>query len=183
MSFSTDKLRALLNAQNGAASNNRYRVFMPNIDGTRKPGGGAASWGGNTEDLDLLCTQARIPGKTILTVDRQIGIEPIKVGVGHVLPEVSLTFYLTGTYSARDYFQEWVECIVSSEPPFVAGFLADYGHQVTIEQLDKQANKIYGVKLERAYPTTINEIELNNQAQQATLELTVSLAYSNYTIT
>ena len=105
---------------------------------------GAASWGGNTEDLDLLCTQARIPGKTILTVDRQIGIEPIKIGVGHVLPEVSLTFYLTGTYSARDYFQEWIECIVSSQPPFVAGFLADYGHQVTIEQLDKQANKIYG---------------------------------------
>jgi hypothetical protein len=183
MSFSTDKLRALVHKQKGAASNNRFKVFMPPINGTPKPGGGAAEWKGNTEDLDLLCTQARIPGKSILTLDRQIGIEPIKVGVGHVLPEVSLTFYLTGTYSARDYFQEWIECIVSPKPPFVAGFLEDYGKQLTIEQLDKQANKVYGVKLERAYPTTINEIELNNQAQQAVLEMTVSLAYSNYTIT
>lgn len=183
MSFSTEKLRGLLNAEKGLASNNRYRVFLPSINGTPKPGGGSASYTGNTEDLSNLCTSAVIPGKQILTVDRGIGIEQLKVGIGHSLPEVSLTFYLTGTYSAREYWQEWMETIVSPQPPFTAGFHEDYSKQVTIEQVDKMGAKVYGVKLTKAYPTGLSEIQLNNQAQGAALELTVQLSYSNYEIT
>lgn len=182
MSFSTDKLRGLLDAQKGLASNNRFKVKLPSINGTPKPGGGSATFNGNTEDLSNLCTAAVIPGKQIITVDRQIGIEPIKVGVGHALPDVSLTFYLTGTYSARQYWQEWMETIVSPQPPFTAGYHADYSKQVTIEQVDKMGAKIYGVKLTKAYPTNLSEIQLNNQAQGAALELTVTLSYSNYEI-
>ena len=183
MSFRTENLRGLLNAQNGIASNNRYKVFLPQINNIPKPGGGNADFTGDTRDLSNLCTSAVIPGKQIITVDRQIGIEPIKVGIGHTLPEVSLTFYLTGTYSAREYWQEWMETIVSPQPPFTAGYHAEYSQQVTIEQIDKLDAKIYGVKLTKAYPTNLSEIQLNNQAQGAALELTVQLSYSNYEIT
>jgi len=181
MAFSTDQLRSLLNNENGVASNNRYAVFLPPISGTPKPGGGAATYNGTMQDLNYLCTSASIPGKTIATIDRNIGLEPVKVANGYDLPPVSLTFYLTGQYSARNYFQEWIECVISREPPFTAGFLSDYGKQVTIEQRDKQNKKIFGVKLEKSYPLSINEIQLNNQPQASVSELTVTLAYSHYT--
>lgn len=188
MTFKTDTLRSLINDQRGIASQNRFSVILPSLSGTPKPGGGNATDPIPPREMNLLCTAARIPGKNFSLLDRQIGMEPIKVVNGYSSSDVSLTFYLTNDYSARKYFQEWSECIVSPSPPYSAGFHADYAKSVTVIQLDKgnlnvpDGEKVYEVELVKAYPTTITEVELNNQAQGAALELTVSFVFSNYLI-
>lgn len=183
MTFSTDTLRSLMDRQQGAATPNRFRVLLPDITGTQKAGGLLLALSPATkEELNLLCTAARIPGKSINVVDRNIGMEQVRVANGHTLGEVTLTFYLTNAYNVRKYFQEWSECIVSPEPPFTAGFHKNYAKPVYIEQLNKIGDVVYKVRLEKAYPTTFTEIELNNQAQGAALEFSVSLTYSNYVI-
>lgn len=184
--FKTEDLRALLNKENGLAANNRFKVELPNIAATcRKPDGSTPSNPYSREDLAMLCTAANLPGKQFTAFDRQLGIENLKVAYGHTFSDVSLTFYLTGSYSLRDYFQEWAECVISKEPPFEAGYFDDYAtnNTVTITQLDKNEGKIYGVELRKVYPTSVGDISLNNQAQGGPLELTVTLAFSNYVVT
>jgi len=182
MSFSTDKLRGIIQDQGGIASSNRFRVHLPNLAGTMKADGFDAQDVAGRQDLGDLCTSARIPGKNLSVVDRNIGMEQVKVANGYTLGDVNLTFYLTNGYTARKYFQEWMDCIISPTPPFTAGFHANYAKSVTIHQLDKLGNTVYTTELIKAYPTSLAEIELNNQAQTAALELTVSLTYSNYLI-
>jgi len=180
--FSTNNLRSLIEDQGGIASSNRYRVLLPNLAGTQKPDGSRAEDTLGRSELTDLCTSARIPGKNLSVADRNIGMEQIKVANGYALGDINLTFYLTNRYTARKYFQEWMDCIISPTPPFTAGFHGNYAKSVTIHQLDKLGNIAYAAELVKAYPTSLAEIDLNNQAQTAALEFTVSLTYSNYLI-
>jgi len=182
MTLKTDDLRGLLNGQSGHASTNRYKVELPIVDGTAKPGGGSASTSISGADLNLLCTAARLPGTQINTIDRQIGMEPKKIAVGRVTTDVSLTFYLTNTYSAREYWQEWMDCVASPTAPFMAGYLETYGKDVKIQQLDRLGKPVYKVKLINAYPINLSEVEFNNQANTSGAEFTVTLAYPEYEV-
>jgi len=179
----TDKLRSLLD---GPAYGNRYAVTLPNIGGTPKPGGGAAEAAlMQTEDMSYMCTAARLPGTQINTIDRQIGMEPKKIAVGRVTPDISLTFLLDNSYALRKYFQEWVDCVASPQPPFMAGYLSNYGKDLTIAQKDKGKNggkDLYSCKLIKCYPIGLTEIEFNNQAATSVLEFTVTLAYSQFEV-
>jgi hypothetical protein len=181
--FSTDTLRSTIIKQNGLASNNRYRIVLPRLSGNIKADGNVINKEpADREDLGTLCTSARLPGKVLSVVDRNIGLEQIKIANGFTFSDANLSFYLTNEYSARKYFQEWMDCVVSPKPPFTAGFHSNYAKRITIEQMDRDSKVIYTVELIKAYPTSISEIDLNNQAQTAALELTVSLTYSNYII-
>ena len=181
--FSTDTLRATIMSQTGLASPNRYRVQLPLLSGTILANGNRINNDvTNREELGQLCTTARIPGKVLNVVDRNIGLEQVKVANGFTFSDANLSFYLTNEYSARKYFQQWMDCVVSPLPPYTAGFHGNYAKSIIIEQQDNFANVIYTVELIKAYPTSIAEIDLNNQAQTAPLELTVSLTYSNYII-
>ena len=141
MRFSTDRLRGVIDASGGLASSNRYKILLPTLSGTVKPAGGTANDLVDRRDLSDLCTAAKIPGKNITTAERVIGMEQIKVANGFNFQEVNLTFYMTNDYSARTYFQEWMD-----------------------------------------YPISLSEMDLNNQAQTAGMELTVNFTYSNYLV-
>lgn len=182
MTFKTDALRTIIQNEGGIASNNRYMVFLPTLNGTPKPDGTTAKDPVNVADLNQLCTAARIPGKNLNTVERQIGLEQLKVANGYTFGEVSLTFYLTNSYGARKYFQEWSECIATPNPPYNMGFHNNYSKSIFIEQQNRSGDLVYRAELVKAFPTTFTEIELNNQAQTAALEFTVSLTFSNYLI-
>lgn len=188
MTFRTDDFRASVEKGRGLASNNRYRVFLPSTaefilaSGERYFNSTAENTLATSGDLNFYCTAARIPGKNITTIDRQIGLEQVKVANGYTFGDVSLTFYLTQDYAAKRYFELWSECIMTPTPPYTIGFHNNYAKSVTIEQLDRVGDPIYSVELLKAFPTTYTEIELNNQAQGAALEFTVSLSYASYLI-
>jgi hypothetical protein len=181
LTFKTDDLRALIDAENGVASASRWRVILPKITGDVKPSGGTVRTQFEPKDLNLVCTAVRLPGIDVVVVDRNIGMVPQKVAVGKTVNPVSLTFYLTNKYTARKYWQEWMETIVGSGVPYTAGFLQEYGKQVKIQQMDTNGDVVYTVKLEEAYPINLSEIELNNAAATAAAEFTVTLQYTNYT--
>lgn len=180
--FNTDAFKKILDDAEGIASSNRFRVTLPPIDRSLKADGTTLTDRTNLRDLALLCTAARIPGKNISVVDRNIGLEQVKVGNAFNYGDVILTFYLTNDYSARKYFQNWLDCIVSPTPPFNAGFHSNYAKSVTVQQLDKLGKVKYEVEMIKAFPTTMTEVELNNQAQSGALELSVSLTFSHFIV-
>jgi hypothetical protein len=136
-------------------------------------------------DRAMLCTAGQLPGKTIGLAQRQIGIENRAVSNGQTFTEVTLTFYLTNSYAIRKYFQYWMECIVSQSPgqPMVAGYYKNYVKDIVIKQLDQKGNTLYSVQLIDAFPTNLEMIQLNNQAQTAAMEMTVGFSYRNYKTT
>jgi len=103
-----------------------------------------------------------------------------KVGVGIEMGEANFSFYLTHDYMVRKYFQDWMDCIIADSPPYEVGFFDSYKADITVKQLDKKGADVYESRLKDCYPTNIAEIELNNQAQQAALELTVTIAFKDY---
>ena len=74
MTFSTDQLRTLVEKERGAAAPNRFRCILPRIGGSLKADGSAATQFGTVEELNTLCTAARLPGKNFSLVDRNVGL-------------------------------------------------------------------------------------------------------------
>lgn len=183
MAFSPDTFKSLLQQQKGFASANQYEVELPQINSLRKVSGGRPSQH-DAETLRLTCSAINLPGRQLLTYDRQIGMELLKVGYGYANPDVTLTFQLTNTYEVKRYFDEWQDCVVSREPPYEAGFFDNYAAKsVKIWQKtrDKYLHQtpIYGVELQKCYPTTMNDISFSNELD-AISELTVSFSYKNW---
>lgn len=180
MSYSTNDLRGKFEGHEGPAYTNRWNLTLPTVSGAN-PGGGTTPGGDAAQDVSMLCTQVSLPSKTVTTLDRQIGLEPIKVASGYTFGAVSMTFYLTQDYLARKYWQAWMDMCVNPNPPYTVGYRQSYIHDITIEAMDKMNTPKYKVVLENAYPVSINEIEFNNQAAAAVGEITVTVEFSNYT--
>ena len=181
--FAPDRFRGSVTNQFGLASPSRFEVIFPDIRGMTTVGGETIRDPSNTEDRHIFCTAAGMPGKQISTVNKGIGIENQMIANGHQFPEVSFSFYLTNTYTMRDYFEEWMRCVSSQNPNETqyVGFYDNYVKDVEVIQYTRTARKAYTVKLIDAYPTNIGTIEFNNQLQTAIAEVTVSMTYRTYT--
>ena len=135
------------------------------------------------ENMSILCTTAQMPGKQVNIMSRQIGSDIRSVANGQTFTAVNLTFYLTNSYSIRKYFQYWMDCVMSqnTNEPMVAGFYNNYVRPVKIKQMDRNDKLIFTTELIEAFPTQMELVQLNNQAQTTAVEMTVSLAYRTYT--
>ncbi len=177
MSFKTDNFRALM--QGNLASANRWRVQLPTLVGKTTMSGSTPGFY-NSVDLNLVCTNARLPGKRITTVDRQIGLVRQTPAVGFESGEAAFTFYLDDDLTPRRWAQDWLNCVVSNQPPYEVGFLHDYVEDITIRKLDRDNNETYFMTLIDCFPVNIAEVELNNAAQTTAIELTITVAYKDY---
>ena len=182
--FAPDRFRADLTVALGLASPNKFSVQFPDINGMPKPSGfSAQDFLSSSDERDVFCTAAGLPGKQINVTQRVLGAEQRPIAFGHTMPEVQFSFYLNNTYNMRHYFQEWMECCVSQDPnePHQIGFYNEYTKDVRVRQYTRNGRRVYETKLIDAFPTNISTIEVNNQLQNAAHEFTVSMAYRTYT--
>ena len=70
MAYQVDDMIATIKAGDGLAFANLWRVFLPPIGGV------------NSTDLNILCKVASIPGRQILTTERQYALNNEKVAYG-----------------------------------------------------------------------------------------------------
>ena len=180
--FSPDRFRATITNGYGLASPSRFEVEFPSIRGMKKAGGGTVSDYSTSDDRNMTCAAAGIPGKQISTISRAIGIEQSMIATGHSFPEASFSFYLPNSYVMRDYFERWMETITSQRSGKVqyVGFYKNYVKDVMVRQYTRNGRRAYSVKLIDAYPTNIGVVELNSQLQTAAAEVTVSMTYRTY---
>ncbi len=86
---SVDTLKLAITAGLGLARTNKFMVSLPSI------GGGTGVLGAITGALgsaqrNILCTNATLPGKQMLTHERRVGIEQQKVMYGYAMDDVTL---------------------------------------------------------------------------------------------
>ena len=194
--FNTEKLRSLIDEKGGLAAPNRFAVVLPDVTQMISPNALSERLGPvDPEDLNLICTSAQLPGKQLNVVSREVGIGTKSVANGQVFTAINLSFYLTNRYDIRKYFQHWMNCVVSQDEKdaMFAGYYRNYVKDVTVHQLKRKSDSFdndkngksqaaYSVTLIDAFPTQMELVQLNNQAQSAAMEMTVSLAYKTYKI-
>jgi hypothetical protein len=195
-----DAFKAYVSSKGGFARTNMWQVVLPVLDGFDIV----------TEELNVLCKDVVLPGKQILTNERMVGMKPTKQAYGFAHDDVSLTFHLLNDYKIKQYFDAWASRVVSNSPPYELNYPNEYSGDVIIQQIQqgggggevnlldvtvaginidingvypkKPSKVIYTCKLEKAFPTTINAINFNNE-QNGLVELNVQLSYRNWSAT
>lgn len=218
---SIDDLKTLVSSRLGFARSNSFVVQLPVRFGKPEIGGVSNQLGTNildqvtgsiesiipsipgiyervpsSRELNILCKNAELPGKQIMTVERRHGMEFEKVAYGYAAPDVSFTFHLMNDYGVMNYLNKWRNKTINEESG-VAAFKNDYATDVTIFQLRKPAiskgrnggpinidldiggGKVYGIKLIDAFPTSVSTINFSNELD-GLVEVTCSLSYTNW---
>jgi len=187
MAFSIDQLKSKISQKGGIALADLFEVKLPAIPGFD-----------GIDELNVLCKDVNIPGRQITSNDRLIGMHLEKVAYGYAVADVSATFLCLNGFYVRKYFEAWQALAVNPET-FELGYSHGpngYAKDVSIYQLSKNSEmteennmgflqpdadskKVYGVKLEYAYPTTLNGIGYANENQNI-VEINVQLSYRNW---
>lgn len=206
--ISIDDFKSQVGKGGGMAMGNLFKIFLPPLTG-------------DAREMNLLCKAASLPGRQILSTEKQIGLQTTKVAYGHAVEDITLTFYCLNDMKVREYFEIWQNLAVNQETQEV-GYFDNYTHPVIIQHIKKgtafpikkkeiyDAGKIpsfirnrlprlgpldlaqgefdlnlvfgdditYTVVLDKAYPTTLQAIELSNDGEL--LEVTVQLSYKNW---
>ena len=202
MANTIEDLKALVNTKLGFARPNKFLVTLPTVG----VGGGLLAGiigafsglggGASPRELNILCSNVTMPGKQILTNDRRIGLEFLKVAYGYAVDDVTMTFYLMNDYGVKDYFDSWRSTILDEEGQ-ESNYKNEYAKTVTIHQLrqplkgfSKQlgpirfnaglgGGSVYSVNLIEAFPIAASAIELNNDLD-GLVQLQVTFAYTNW---
>ena len=202
MANSIEDIKALMNTKLGFARSNKFLVTLPTVG----VGGGLLNGiigafsgmggGASPRELNILCSNATMPAKQVLTNDRRIGMEFQKVAYGYAVDDVSMTFYLMNDYGIKDYFDSWRSTILD-EFGQASNYKNEYAKTVTIHQLrqplkgfSKQVGPIrfnaglgggsvYSLDLLEAFPIASSAIELNNELD-CLVQLSVTFAYTNW---
>jgi hypothetical protein len=187
---SIEQLKSLISSKGGVARPNVFRVFLPSIPGA------------SSSEVNLLCKDVQLPGRQVLTNERQIGMKLEKMPYGYAITDLSMTFHVLNDYGIRQYFEAWQNLAVDQES-YEVGYQSDYSFDITIQQLKKgfsmpiystplglpqgqldldyvtSDHVIYSCTLIDAFPTSLNAIALGND-QEGIAELNVQLSYTNW---
>lgn len=199
MTASLDKIKAVVTSRGGLARPNNFLIELPSIRGV------------SSREMNILCRNATLPGKQIVTHDRRIGMQFEKIAYGYAVDDVTLTFLMMNDYSVRNYFDAWRSVILDEEGQTVA-YKNQYEKRVVIHQLANSVpaltasasinvgpfsagisrsvglpfggnlnitTPVYSVELINAFPTTIGQIDFNNDAD-GFIEMQVQMSYTNW---
>tara|TARA_B100000927_G_C16295854_1_gene401430 strand:+ start:1 stop:639 length:639 start_codon:yes stop_codon:yes gene_type:complete len=117
----------------GLARTNLFMVELP--PGSSIPG---APSNLGARSLNLLCKEASLPGKQVLSTPRQIGMKPVNQAYGYLMDDVSLTFHVLNDYKIKKYFDAWQESAVNTSSNTL-NYFNEYVKPVKIRQLSKRS--------------------------------------------
>jgi hypothetical protein len=188
-------MKSLLSRRGGIARGNRFGVHITHpLKGktlmvntmTNQPSDDDidASFIQDGRDTYMLCSSASLPGKRISTTEATHNHNLSKKPYSMVSDEVSTTFLLTSDYYMKKYFDLWQELIINSTGNhYKTSYKDDYCAQIEIQALNSENENIgYGLKLEKAYPIQVSQVELG-ESQEGLLEITVTWEYDNWRMT
>ena len=176
---------------------NQFSVELPTTIGSEQK----RLKGIDARTANILCKSVTMPGKQIITLDKQIGLYNTKVVSGFAVDDVSMTFLVLNDYGIKRYFDDWRSNMVSEKggTKGTVAYKKEYVSDISIHQLKKPifrkgfdvgplsidfdllGSSIYSVKLIDAFPTTINSIELSNEAD-GLVEMTAQFSFTNWEV-
>ncbi|MDC0308803.1 hypothetical protein OAL25_00925 [bacterium] len=180
--MSIELIKSKVSAKQGLAKSNLFAIALPAIPGILT----------DQSELNVLCRDVTLPGRQILSNERLIGANLEKVAYGYAVQDVSATFLCLNDYYVRKYFETWQGLVVNPDT-FELGYTNEYAKEISIYQLQKpdyeisgtnflnapKSAQVYGVKLQKAYPTTMTDLQFNNELD-GIIEINVQFSYRNW---
>ena len=148
----------------------RPNIFKVVIDKSNK---------GVQERFSLNCFQAQIPGNTIATTDKDIGLR--SVTYQKIFSDVVLGFYVGGELRELKFWQAWIDDIVDNRTNQHA-YYKDYVGNVQITQGNRQQEPVATWTLHDAYPKQVDPISLDYSTNNAVMTMNVTLTYRNFKV-
>ena len=176
MTYSIEQLKGEIGRGGGVAKNNLFRVLLPVIPEIYLNSTGVAV--ATPQSLNILCTRATLPGRQLMTVERTIGTVTQKVAYGYINDEVTFSFLGLNNYVVRKYLEDWQNYALNQNN-FEVKYKTQYAKNVIIQQLDQSHRVVYAVKLEKAFPTQLLNIDFSNDNGQP-VEVGVNLSYTRW---
>lgn len=189
--MSIDNIKATIAKKGGLAPSNRFNViFTPpsqallnlnkeSIVGSLLSGNfSAGNLINDPRDISILCQSVEMPGRNISTFDHGDVNQVNKFPYTFIDDDITFTFLLTNDYYMRQMFDNWMSGIFDTDS-YRVGYKKDYSVDVVIQQLNQKEIPVYGVRLEKAFPITMNSIELNQDSQNV-LQMSVTFAYNKF---
>ena len=184
-----DQFKSMVTAHSGLARGNRFNIIItpPNssllnldvsniltsaLSGSFK----LKSLINDPRDMALLCVSCSIPGLQIDSfTDQSSVIQDNKLPYGYTKEDVSCSFHLTNDYYVKKMFDKWQALVIGSDHRI--NYQNEFSSTITIQQLNQQNLPVWGVKLYKAYPITVNSINLDNNDENSVQKLDVVFTY------
>ena len=188
--MSIDTLKSTISKRGGLAKANRFNLIFSspasgllNLSGgvlaSLISGGGVGSLINDPRDISLLAENVTLPGRQISTIDYIAEKQTVKIPYGIINEDVTASFLLTNDYYIKSMFDDWLKACFDVEN-YRAKFKDDFAVDVVIQQLNEKNLPVYGVRLEKAFPTTVASITLDNNSESTVQKLSVTFSYENY---
>ncbi len=124
MAINLEQFKGEISSKNGPARSNLFSIELPAFPGA------------TTRTVNLLCRDVNLPGRQVITYDKEIGTKREKVAYGSVHDDVTLSFLLLNDYGIKEYFEKWQEASFNPNT-YQIGYKSDYVRNVKIHQLKK----------------------------------------------
>lgn len=129
--------------------------------------------------MSMKCSKATWPGKTIETIDSDIGFGPIiKVPKREAHETMSLTFYSSKNLKEWGFWSEWMDHITGKKD-FKLKQYADCVGFGQLDVIDEAGAVTATMNIISCYPTILGPIEFSYSAFNTIAEFTVDIEYYN----
>jgi len=137
-----------------------------------------------TKSLALQCEIAQLPGRSLATADNRVYGPVQKYPTNSTYSDIVLTFICTNDFYERKFFDVWMDSIIprdTNNVRFKKGLdgTGGYTSDISIIQFDDTIKQVYAVKLINAFPTSINEMQLD-WSSDTYHKLSVNFTYEYY---
>ena len=176
MSFDIQKLRDITAPRGGLATTERYEVSFKKLPTILQNEA-------IVRDLTFYCDSVALPTKSINASDKMIYGTSYQMPYRHAFQELSLSFYLTNDMEQKKFFDTWQTLIID---PLTGdlGFHNDYTCDIDIKKFRRTDSTFntpdYQVRLERAWPSIVAEVQLTHGGGSEIGRLPVTMQYKKW---
>jgi len=135
-------------------------------------------------ELALLCENAELPGKSLMTHDARIYGPIFKVPYQAMYSDMNLTFLCTNEFQERALFERWMESIIpidTNNPRFPKSEKSRYMTNIRVIKYDDKAKEVFIVELQDAFPIGMSPQQMAWQ-DDGFMRLTVQFSYRYYKV-
>ena len=164
-------------AKVGLASPNKFEVKFESV-----PTDAAGKLA--LENLNLMCETVSIAGRSVQSMlDRQYGINREVAYNGPQYVPITIGFLCSKQLIEKKIFDAWNNKIVDIGNGYDVAYYSKYATgKMTVTMLDNTGEPAgYSIVYNECYPKTVQSIDLNHSNQNATLRMSVEMAYAYWT--
>ena len=173
-------------SRDGYSKANRYEVVIGLPSGTNNAEAGESAQSGKlisqlhgetARRISFRCDSISLPGRNLRTaMNGNIYGPPHDIVQGQTFAEVAASFYAGSDLAERYFFEEWQK-VTYNPDTYNINYYKEYVGAVEIYTLNEQGERTYGVRLEEAFPITVDAIALGHASNNTINKVNVSFKY------